>query len=98
MLAVAISENGVLIDKQVYGGDTSQVVADINLRKTAEPNLQFDLYDDSNMTVFDALQMAAPAVPDLAVAPAEQTDWLAAKAKGTDAALLYIAQHLGLEK
>lgn len=76
-------DSGNVIEKRVYAGDTSNVQA--LLAKEGKP---YEIYDDVQGTAFD----------DAKLAPTKnQTDWQAAKNKGTDAALDFIAKTLGLE-
>jgi hypothetical protein len=99
MMFVLVKENGLVIGKEAYGGDTMGLQASLDQRSTADPNLTFDLYDDSKEQEFDAIQLSSvqTASPLMAEPMIQQTDWKTAKAAGTDAALSFIGQKLGLE-
>lgn len=90
MIGIAISKDGTVINKEVYAGDTSKIEEQIKTRQVASPDLIFDIYDDSKMADFAAIEMKS--VPDKSI-----SGWQAAKKQGTDEAISYLAKQLGLE-
>ncbi len=90
MISVIVKENGVVIGKEVYAGDTSVVAEKLDVRAAQDAALSFEIFDESRTAEFEAVQMVSK--PDPA-----QADWTAAKMQGADACISFIAKKLGLE-
>ncbi len=101
MMFVVVKQNGVVVGKEAYGGDTAGIQAVLDQRTANDPTLNFEVYDDSGEQTFVDVPMPAPAEnlgPLSGLNTSEnQADWQTAKAAGTEAALSFIGQKLGLE-
>ena len=90
MIFVVVKEKNVPIAKEVYAGDVSKVQESLNQRLLKNADLTFDVFDDSQESLFNAAQI-------IGKPPPEQTNWNAAKANGPDAAFSFLGKRLGLE-
>lgn len=89
MIYVIVNKNGVPVSKEAYGGDTSNLKEQLSKRAANDKATTFDVYDDSQVSVFDNVSVEA-------ALPSEKMDWQTAKSKGMDTALDFIASKLGL--
>lgn len=89
MIGVIVKDKGVIVSKDVYGGDSAESMKIIAQKQQGNKALTFEVYDDSDPNWKTSFESSTV---NLA-----QTEWLTEKAKGTDAAIDYIAKRLGLE-
>lgn len=85
---VVIKQDGVVISKEVYAGDTSKLAADLEKRTIDDKTLSFEIFDDSKIAEFDAIGIVSKPEP-------AQTEW--ALLKTVDEKLSFLAKKLGLE-
>lgn len=88
MVSILVKENGIAVSKEVYAGDTSQLQADLDQRTIQDDALSFEIFDDSRMDEFNAIEIVS--------APShEQTQWSALNT--VDEKIAFIAKKMGLE-
>ena len=90
MIFVIVSQNGVVIGKESYAGDTSGLQEKLDKRQIADPTLSFEILEEKDHTIFDSTVVPPKITP-------EQIEWQAEKAKGTAEAMAFLAKRLGLE-
>lgn len=90
MLMVLVKKNGEVVSKEVYSGDTDGVQSEIDKRIEADPTLTFEVIAENDIAVFEATPVAESQ-------DSPKSLWQIEKAKGTVAAIDYLAKTLGLE-
>lgn len=86
-MLVLVKENGVVVSKEVYAGDTTSVEIKLNERKNKNNLLTFEFFDESDVKEFEAIELVSK----------DQTEWQMTKGKGTEATISFLAKRLGLE-
>lgn len=87
MLFVLVKAGDDVVAKEAYGGDDEANALLIADKEAKDPALKHELVDAET---FNAATIAS-------VPSEEQTDWQTEKAKGSGAAIVFIAKKLGLE-
>lgn len=87
---VVVKQDGVVVSKEVYSGDTSMLQAKLDKQSLADPRFSYQLFNDVDEDKFNAVSV--PQKPDPL-----KTQWQTAKGAGTLAAITFLAQRLGLE-
>lgn len=82
MTFVIVKNKSAIIGKEVYSGDTSELSKILSERQIKDPNITFEIYDESQKDVFEAIQLGdgqeKPDYKSLKSAD-EKVDFIAAK-------------------
>lgn len=90
MLLVLVKQNGEVVGKEIYSGDTEGIQAELDKRSLEDVTLSFEIIDEKDKEIFEAISVAEKS-------DSPKSLWQIEKAKGTDAAIDFLAQKLGLE-
>jgi hypothetical protein len=94
MMGILVSDDSGVIEKHVYAGDTSNISDIASTMQKANPSITCTVVDGIDP---DAWKKNFESVLVVLKPTQEQVDWETAKKLGSDAAMEFLANKLGLE-